>query len=206
MEKNENPSAHLRWSDAVLQVPGRVQALHVCLFSEMGRELDHGRPAGKISAAAGKGDKAQPVWPSIYEPEPRIAFQRRGTFFEFQIVAEGRWDRRYAGCPLYLCRNQLLLVQKWRVHQAAPPGSQGKRIEMDRLLKEGIDLANRPVLRYLIDEDMKGLLNFALDLGYQELDEGYVSKCHLCLDIRQYLVSNDDYDELKPTEFYEQLK
>ncbi|CAB1063887.1 hypothetical protein D1BOALGB6SA_8672 [Olavius sp. associated proteobacterium Delta 1] len=77
---------------------------------------------------------------------------------------------------------------------------------MDRLLKEGIDLANRPVLRYLIDEDMKGLLNFALDLGYQELDEGYVSKCHLCLDIRQYLVSNDDYDELKPTEFYEQLK
>jgi hypothetical protein len=53
---------------------------------------------------------------------------------------------------------------------------------------------------------MKGLLNFALDVGYQELSEGYVSKCHLCLDIRKYLASNGDYDELKPREFYEQLK
>lgn len=53
---------------------------------------------------------------------------------------------------------------------------------------------------------MKGLLTFAVDLGHQELDDGYVSKCHLCLDIRQYLVSNDEYDELRPTEFYEQLK
>jgi len=84
--------------------------------------------------------------------------------------------------------------------------SLGSWFEMDRILKEGIDLANRPVLRYLIDEDMNGLLTFAADLGYQELDEGYVSKCHLCLDIRQYLVSNDEYDELRPTEFYKQLK
>ena len=76
---------------------------------------------------------------------------------------------------------------------------------MDRLLKEGIELENRPVLKYLVAEDMEGLLNFALDMGYQERNEGYVSKCHLCLDIRKYLVSNGDNDELKPGEFYEQL-
>ncbi|MHC4687522.1 MAG: radical SAM protein, partial [Planctomycetota bacterium] len=84
--------------------------------------------------------------------------------------------------------------------------SLGSWFEMDRLLKERIDLENRPVLKYLVKEDMKGLLNFALDVGYQELSEGYVSKCHLCLDIRKYLASNGDYDELKPREFYEQLK
>jgi hypothetical protein len=84
--------------------------------------------------------------------------------------------------------------------------SLGSWFEMDRLLKERIDLENRPVLKYLVKEDMKGLLNFALDMGYQELSEDYVSKCHLCLDIRKYLASNGDYDELKPGKFYEQLK
>jgi hypothetical protein len=84
--------------------------------------------------------------------------------------------------------------------------SLGSWFEMDRLIKEGIDLENRPVLKYLVKEDMKGLLNFALDTGYQEPSEGYVSKCHLCLDIRKYLVSIGDYDELKPRAFYEQLK
>jgi hypothetical protein len=84
--------------------------------------------------------------------------------------------------------------------------SLGSWFEMDRLLKEGVDLENRPVLKYLVTEDMNGLLNFALDLGYQEPSEGYVSKCHLCLDIRKYLSSNNDYDELKPGQFYEQLK
>jgi hypothetical protein len=84
--------------------------------------------------------------------------------------------------------------------------SLGSWFEMDRLLTEGIDLENRPVLKYLIDEDMRGLLSFALDAGYQELSEGYVSKCHLCLDIRQFLVSGGDYEELKPREFYDQLK
>ena len=84
--------------------------------------------------------------------------------------------------------------------------SLGSWFELDRLLKEGIDLENRPVLKYLVNEDIKGLLAFALDRGYQELVDGYVSKCHLCLDIRKFLVSGDDYDELKPVQFYEQLK
>jgi hypothetical protein len=84
--------------------------------------------------------------------------------------------------------------------------SLGSWFELNRLLKEGIDMENRPVLKYLAKEDMKGLLNFARDLGYPDLSEGYVSKCHLCLDIRKYLVSIGTYEELKPKEFYEQLK
>lgn len=84
--------------------------------------------------------------------------------------------------------------------------SLGSWFELDQLVKEGIDLKNRPVLKYLVKEDMKDLLNFAKDLGYQDLNEGYVSKCHLCLDIRKYLVSSGDYEELRPREFYAQLK
>ena len=84
--------------------------------------------------------------------------------------------------------------------------SLGSWFELDRLLKEGINLQDRPVLKYLVGNDMKGLLHFAFDMGYQERSDGYVSKCHLCLDIRKYLISNADYDELKPREFYEQLQ
>jgi hypothetical protein len=84
--------------------------------------------------------------------------------------------------------------------------SLGSWFELDRLIKEGIDLQNRPVLKYLVKEDMQVLLDFAFDKGYQELGDGYVSKCHLCLDIRKYLVSKEDYDELQPVQFYEQLQ
>ncbi len=84
--------------------------------------------------------------------------------------------------------------------------SLGSWFELDRLVKKGIDLENRPVLKHLVSEDMKGLLDFALDMGYPELSEGYVSKCHLCLDIRKYLASGGDFEELKPRQFYEQLE
>lgn len=84
--------------------------------------------------------------------------------------------------------------------------SLGSWFELDRLVKEGLDLENRPVLKYLVNEDMRGLLSFALDRGYGEMNEGYVSKCHLCLDIRKYLASKGDFEELKPRKFYEQLQ
>ncbi len=84
--------------------------------------------------------------------------------------------------------------------------SLGSWFELDRLLKEGIDLENRPILNYLIKNNMGELFNLASDLGYQELSEGYMSKCHLCLDIRKYIVSIGNYAELQPREYYEQLK
>lgn len=84
--------------------------------------------------------------------------------------------------------------------------SLGSWFELDQLLEEGIDLSNRPVLECLVNEDMRGLFNFASDMGYQEIDDGYVSKCHLCLDIRKHLASISDFEELQPRQFYEQLE
>ncbi len=76
---------------------------------------------------------------------------------------------------------------------------------LEELLTAGIDLEEHPVLGYLIAEDVKGLLRFAEDFGYQQTRGGYLSKCHLCLDLREFLVSRQDFEELSPKEFYTRL-
>jgi len=83
--------------------------------------------------------------------------------------------------------------------------SLGPWLELDRLTEEGIDPAERPVLRFLIAGDMRGLFRFAQDLGYQASQEGYLSKCDLCLEVRKHLVAVRDLAELQPKEFYAQL-
>jgi len=76
---------------------------------------------------------------------------------------------------------------------------------LDTLVREGIDLDEHPILKFLIAEDVPGLLQFAKDFGYQESREGYLSKCDLCLDLRSHLVSEEDFEELNPKEFYTHL-
>ncbi|UCB45012.1 MAG: hypothetical protein JSV25_12445 [Spirochaetota bacterium] len=78
--------------------------------------------------------------------------------------------------------------------------------DLDNLLTEGLDLDDYPVLAYLVSEDIKGLFEFAQDLGYMESGKGYLSKCHLCVDIRRFLVTAGEFRELRPKEFYQQLK
>jgi hypothetical protein len=74
------------------------------------------------------------------------------------------------------------------------------------MLQDGIDLEMHPVLRFLIAEDIRALLAFAEARGYQVSQDGYLSKCDLCLDIRMYLVTMQDFAELKPRAFYEHLE
>jgi len=81
----------------------------------------------------------------------------------------------------------------------------GDARKLPTLLEEGLDLSERPVLELLAADDFKGLMRFARDRGYEELKEGYVSKCHLCVDIRRHLVQAGEFVELKPVEFYRHL-
>jgi hypothetical protein len=74
--------------------------------------------------------------------------------------------------------------------------------ELDRLTQEGIELDEHPVLAFLIAGDMRGLFRFAQDLGYRAPQDGYVSKCDLCLGIRKHLVAVGDFAELQPRQFY----
>ncbi len=76
---------------------------------------------------------------------------------------------------------------------------------LEILLKEGIDLEKRPILKFLIKGDMQGLFYFAKEFGYKESEEGYISKCDLCLDIRRYLISQRDFEEIAPKEFYRNI-
>ena len=108
-----------------------------------------------------------------------------------------------------LCRPQFL--RDWHNHfdnyGNFMPGycggiSLGHWRNLNSLVTDGIDLDKYPVLSFLIADDIRGLLNFAHDFGYHESPEGYVSKCHLCLDLRTYLVSKAEFQELKPKEFY----
>ena len=54
--------------------------------------------------------------------------------------------------------------------------------------------------------DFSGLLDFAIERGFEEREEGYVSKCHACADMRRHLSMQGEYKELKPDKFYRFLE
>jgi hypothetical protein len=70
-----------------------------------------------------------------------------------------------------------------------------------------VDPDERPILAALLT-DIKELHDFAVgDLGYLPKARGYVSKCHLCVDIQRHLAfSGDRFAELRPREFYSRLE
>lgn len=74
-------------------------------------------------------------------------------------------------------------------------------------LTQGITLQNKPILRALTIS-IRSLYDFAVkEFGYKEKDEGYVSKCHLCVDIRRHIVQQTDrFKELQPRELYNYLE
>ena len=83
--------------------------------------------------------------------------------------------------------------------------SYGDCRELDRLLAEGFETEERPVLSLLMDENIKGLYDLAVEYGWREDEEGYFSKCHLCIDLRKHLQRTERFPELVPAEFYRQV-
>ncbi len=68
-----------------------------------------------------------------------------------------------------------------------------------------INLNDKPLLKLLFNEGIRGLFDFALKSGYVENPEGYCGKCHLCVDIRNFFFSRggkNEFIELAPDEFY----
>ena len=58
----------------------------------------------------------------------------------------------------------------------------------------------------LIESGPYGLYELAKrELDYQALPDGYTGKCHLCVDVRQHLVGEDKFTELRPRAFYEHI-
>lgn len=80
--------------------------------------------------------------------------------------------------------------------------SLGSWRDIDQLINEGIDLEDKPVLGFLIAEDIEGLYNFAEDFGFCQNPTGYISKCDLCFSLRKFLSEKEEFIELSPKEFY----
>ncbi|MHA2433714.1 MAG: 4Fe-4S cluster-binding domain-containing protein [Candidatus Thorarchaeota archaeon] len=84
--------------------------------------------------------------------------------------------------------------------------SLGDARDLDSICSEGIDLAERPILNALV-ADLQELYEFGVkEYDYKELSEGYVSKCHLCVDTRKHIAQQtEEFKELNPREFYYHL-
>jgi hypothetical protein len=78
--------------------------------------------------------------------------------------------------------------------------------DLDGLLRQGITMEEYPVLGHITNGDFDGLLRFVRDFGYEERGEGYLSKCHLCADMRKHLLAKEEFKELRPREFYLHLE
>jgi hypothetical protein len=81
--------------------------------------------------------------------------------------------------------------------------SLGSWRDINQLVEEGIDLEDKPVLGFLLSEDIEKLYHFARDFGFRENSSGYLSKCDFCFHIRKYLFNKaETFSELRPKEFY----
>ncbi len=108
------------------------------------------------------------------------------------------------------CRHEL--IRDWHVHVDNycnfVPGycaglSLGDARDLDAICG-GVNLNERPVLRALLSS-LAELYHLGKQYGYVE-QQGYISKCHLCVDIRRHLARSGEFLELQPKGFYEHLE
>ncbi|MEM2341969.1 MAG: radical SAM protein [Candidatus Bathyarchaeia archaeon] len=87
--------------------------------------------------------------------------------------------------------------------------SLGEARKLEKLCQDGMELDDHPIIEKLVSSRGIGkLFEYASsEYGYRERREGYISKCHLCLDIRKYIVEEgEEFKELKPKDFYKHLE
>jgi hypothetical protein len=83
--------------------------------------------------------------------------------------------------------------------------SLGDARNLSSLITEGIDINKKPILQFIIENDFAGFFYFACRHGFKAKKNGYYSKCHLCLELRKFLSSIQEYRELQPKIFYQQI-
>ena len=108
------------------------------------------------------------------------------------------------------CRREL--IRDWHIHVDNygnfVPGfcgglSLGDARDLNALCR-GIDLDELPVIQALLT-GLADLLALGLEYGYRER-QGYISKCHLCVDVSRHLARSAGFRELQPAAFYERLE
>ncbi|MEM3750349.1 MAG: radical SAM protein, partial [Candidatus Jordarchaeales archaeon] len=103
--------------------------------------------------------------------------------------------RRFFGSS---CEQELL--RDWHIHidnycNYIPGYCAGISLGDARNIKEVCrpsSLKKRPIVRALLS-DLGKLYEVGREHGYEEPEEGYVSKCHLCLELRRHLASSGEF-------------
>ncbi len=79
--------------------------------------------------------------------------------------------------------------------------------ELPSLLQDFAAGRYPPLVEILLRGGPYGLYELACEeYGYTPLPEGYAGKCHLCVDVRKCLVEKGEFQELRPTGFYEMIQ
>ncbi|MEO0183238.1 MAG: radical SAM protein [candidate division WOR-3 bacterium] len=109
------------------------------------------------------------------------------------------------------CKDELF--RNWHIHfdnyGNYIPGycgglSLGNINNVDLLFTE-FDMNEFPIVSALFT-DLKNLYELGNTFSYRDENEGYISGCHLCIEIRRHIVSKTDkFKELKPCEFYKSV-
>lgn len=61
------------------------------------------------------------------------------------------------------------------------------------------------LISILLSQGPYGLFKMASsEFGYQQLEDGYAGKCHLCVDIRHHVFRSGQFSELRPHQFYQE--
>ena len=133
------------------------------------------------------------------------------------VYALNDWYRKYpastffrGNCAMELQRNY---HNHWDNYGNLLPGfcagiALGNLLEQPSLYEEGLDLNDYPILQILLTDGVSGLYEYARKtFGYQDNEAGYISQCHLCVDIRAHIVrQTQKFKELRPREFYIQIE
>jgi len=83
--------------------------------------------------------------------------------------------------------------------------SLGDFVDLPKLTAQEI-LAQRPLIRLLVEEGVRSLLAYAVARYAYPTQTHYAGPCHLCMDIRRHLVTlGAPYAELAPRQLYQDL-
>lgn len=160
----------------------------------------------------------------LHDTLPLDAYRRRDPLWLHRVELLPMGRAVYTLEPLFphypahhffgqACRREL--TRNWHIHidnyGNYIPGycggiSLGDARRLQQLLDRGLNLAEFPVLDALVT-DLAHLYQLGIHKhGYQERPDGYVSKCHLCVDIRAHIAAQTtQYRELQPSLYYHLL-
>ncbi len=119
--------------------------------------------------------------------------------------------RKYNSSQFYgTCYSELIRFwhNHWDNYGNILPGfcagiSLGNWKENPQIYEEGINLESYPLLKILLEEGVRGLLDWAKRKFHFREKGDYSSPCHLCLEIRKFLVEKREiFPELAPLQYY----